>query len=49
MCKKVIQTSTRVVQRICMRCSQVEANQHDARQMLGEVQRRGVLVNDPEQ
>jgi len=49
MCKKVIQTGTRVAQRICMRRSQVEANQRDAREMLGEVQRRGVLVNDPEQ
>lgn len=49
MCKKVIQTSTRVAQRICMRSSQVEENQRDARQMLGEVQRRGVLVNEPEQ
>ena len=48
-CKKVIQTGTRVAQRICMRGSQVETNQRDAREMLGEVQKRGVLVNESKQ
>ncbi|TDJ38115.1 MAG: hypothetical protein E2O54_13630 [Gammaproteobacteria bacterium] len=48
-CKKVIQIGTRVAQRICMRRSQVETNQRDAREMLGEVQKRGVLVNESKQ
>jgi hypothetical protein len=46
---KVIQIGTRVAQRICMRRSQVETNQRDAREMLGEVQKRGVLVNESKQ
>ncbi|MGB5354535.1 MAG: hypothetical protein WBN32_13055 [Woeseia sp.] len=48
-CKEVVQTGTRVAKRICMRRSQVEANQRDAQEMLGEVQKRGVLVNETKQ
>ena len=40
-CERVVQTGTRVAQRICMRRSQVEANQRNAHEMLGEVQKRG--------
>jgi hypothetical protein len=48
-CKSVIQTGTRVTQRICERRSQAEAKQRDAKEMLGEVQKRGVLVNETKQ
>lgn len=48
-CKRIVQTGTRVAQRICMRRSQVEANQRDAQEMLGEVQKRGVLGNETKQ
>lgn len=40
-CERVIQTGTRVAQRICMRRSEAEANQRNAHEMLGEVQKRG--------
>ena len=45
-CKSVVQTGTRVAQRTCVRQSQIEAKQRDAREMLGEVQKRGVLANE---
>ncbi|MEX2126050.1 MAG: hypothetical protein WD795_19325 [Woeseia sp.] len=45
-CKNVVQTGTRVAQRICMRRSQMDAHQRGAHEMLGEVQRRGVQVNE---
>ena len=48
-CKNVIQTGTRVAQRTCVRRSQVDEHQRDAQEMLGEVQRRGVLVNETKQ
>lgn len=48
-CKKVVQTGTRVAQRICMRQSQVEANQRDAQEMLGEVQKRGAISKQSQQ
>jgi hypothetical protein len=40
-CERVVQTGTRVAQRICMRRSEAEANQRNAHEMLGEVQKRG--------
>jgi hypothetical protein len=40
-CKSVTRTGTRVAERICMRRSTAEKQQRDAREMLGEVQRRG--------
>lgn len=48
-CKRIVQTGTRVAQRICMRRSQIKANQNDAQEMLGEVQKRGVLGNETRQ
>lgn len=45
-CKKVIRTGTRVAQHTCMRRSQMEGHQRGAHEMLGEVQRRGVQVNE---
>jgi hypothetical protein len=48
-CKNVVQTGTRVAQRTCVRRSQMEAHQRGAHEMLGEVQRRGVLVNETKQ
>jgi hypothetical protein len=45
-CKNVVKTGTRVSQRTCVRRSQIEAHQRGAHEMLGEVQRRGVLVNE---
>lgn len=48
-CKRIVQTGTRVAQRICMRRSRIEANQNDAQEMLGEVQKRGVLGNETRQ
>lgn len=47
-CKNVVQTGTRVAQRTCVRRSQIEAKQRDAQDMLGEVQKRGVLANERE-
>lgn len=47
-CKNVIQTGTRVAQRTCVRRSQIEAQKRDAQDMLGEVQKRGVLANERE-
>ena len=48
-CKKVTQTGTRVAQRICMRQSKIEANQRDAQEMLGEVQKRGAISKQSQQ
>jgi hypothetical protein len=48
-CEMVVQTGTRVAQRICMRQSQLDANKRDADEMLGEVQRRGVQANETQQ
>jgi hypothetical protein len=48
-CKNIVQTGTRVAQRTCVRRSQMEEHQRDAHEMLGEVQRRGVLVNETKQ
>lgn len=48
-CKRVVQTGTRVAQRICSRQSELDAKQRDAQEMLGEVQKRGVLVNETKQ
>lgn len=45
-CKNVVQTGTRVAQRTCVRRSHIEAHQRNAHEMLGEVQRRGVLANE---
>lgn len=48
-CERVIPTGSRVAQRICQRRSVIEANQRDSQEFLGEVQKRGVLVNDSKQ
>lgn len=48
-CERVIQTGTRVAQRICKRRSEIEKESRDAQQMLGEVQKRGVLNNETKQ
>jgi len=48
-CETVVQIGARVAQRTCMRRSQVEENQRDAEEMLGEVQRRGVHVNEAQE
>lgn len=45
-CKRTIQTGTRVAQRTCKRRSEIEADKRDAQEILGEVQKRGALAKD---
>lgn len=48
-CKRIVQVGTRIAQRICMRQSQIDKGERDAREMLGEVQKRGALGNQTKQ
>ncbi len=45
-CKRVVQTGTRVAQRICQRQSQIDAKKQAAQDLLKEVQQRGAQGND---
>lgn len=46
-CRPIATTGTRVAKKVCMRQSEIDKGRRDATEMLGEVQRRGVLRNDP--
>ena len=48
-CKRIVQTGTRVAQRICRRQSEIDASQRGAQDMLGEAQKRGTQANETQQ
>lgn len=48
-CERVVQTGTRVAQRICRRQSAIDASKRAAEEMLGEVQKRGAISTSGQQ